>query len=148
MHILVIEDDHLQVESLSETLKQFFPGSRVDHINTEFEFRSRIDDIAKARPDLIVLDMMLRWTDPAEDMPARPDEVVKGKYFRAGLRCDNILSKHEGTKHIPVILYTVLEDADLKEDLDKLRPQTSYVRKDADAEPLISLIREMFWREQ
>jgi CheY-like chemotaxis protein len=141
MHILVVEDDHLQAEDICPKLKEAFGGCQVDLIKTEYEFRSRIDSIAAAPPTVIVLDMMLRWADPSSDMPEPPEDVMLEGHNYAGFRCERLLAEREATKGIPVILYTVLEQIDLQPFISRLSPTTKHLRKQSDLTPLVEFIR-------
>jgi CheY-like chemotaxis protein len=141
MHILVVEDDHLQAEVICPRLRDAFAGCNVELIRTESEFRSRLDTIAAAPPSVVVLDMMLRWADPRPGMPEPPEDVVREGHNFAGLRCERLLAERESTRGIPVILYTVLEQIDLESILKRLSPSTKHLRKQSDLMPLIEFIR-------
>jgi CheY-like chemotaxis protein len=143
MYILVVEDDHLQYESISDDLKHAFRRVRIQSIRTEYEFRAFFATEGLELPGLVVLDMMLRWADPSENMPEPLQDVIVGGYYRAGLRCEKFLASREQTSNIPVIIYTVLERDDLKEDLLGLRSNVRYLRKESDSAALITLIREL-----
>lgn len=143
MSILVVEDDDIQADLILPNLKRAFRQDTIDLIRTEYEFRDHLDKIRKNPPDVIVIDIMLRWTDPSEDMPPRPEEVRREGPNRAGFRCKKILAEEEGTKHIPVILYTVLADGDIEHELAS---GDVYLNKDDDFSPLIQLIREITMR--
>ena len=144
--ILIVEDDPLQVDLVCPALVQAFQKSEIKNITTEHEFRARLDEISNDPPDVVVMDVMLRWTDPAPDMPVWPDEVaLEGHYF-AGIRCSRLLAENTKTRHIPVILYTVLAEQDLDDFLRRSRhPQSTvcFLQKNGEAEPLIQKIREL-----
>ncbi|MCI0488512.1 MAG: hypothetical protein L0229_18140 [Blastocatellia bacterium] len=143
MKILIIDDDHLQAEWIHENLERAFPSAKIEHINTELEFRSRLDGIAENPPDIVVLDVMLRWTDPSPKVQLPPDDdVIKEGFYTAGLRCEKLLAQNERTSNIPVILYTVLERADLNQHMQTTRSNVNYLAKESDPEPLIELIRD------
>lgn len=143
MYILVVEDDHLQYDPIQDSLKQAFPDAKVDRISTESQFRLFIDSEQAGLPDLVVLDVMLAWAVPSENMPEPPQAVIEGGYYRAGFRCEQLLAQHERTKGIPAILYTVLERDDLEKDLGAVRPNTVYLRKTPDPEDLFRLINSL-----
>lgn len=143
MYIVLVEDDHLQAEWIEARLREAFHGVEVERISTEQEFYARFEAIAVARPDVFIVDNMLRWTDPKQDMPAPPPEVQVNGFYRAGLRCKDKIIAHEQTRHTPIILYTVLDDLDLDQALQDKPPNVIYLRKDSDPEPLIRIIREV-----
>lgn len=140
MKIVIVEDDPLQMEWVDGEIKKSFPNSVIERINTEYEFESRLSDFVKNPPNIFVIDMLLRWTNPSRNMPPQPEEVEKDGFFRAGLRCAQKLVKRDNTKNVPIIIYTVLEKDDIALDLKKIQ-SARYLRKDGGAEKLIKEIR-------
>jgi CheY-like chemotaxis protein len=138
--VLVVEDDYLQADWLEETLKKSFTDLNVQQIRTESEFRNKLGNLRRDPPDLILLDVMLRWTDPSPKIDV-PTEEAKNGFFRAGLRCERLLRQHKETRRIPVILYTVLQETDLGKELIKT-PPTYYVGKATDSSYLIDTINK------
>ena len=135
MKVLLVEDDPLQAEAILEQLEESFPESRVLHISTECEFRERIDEITDFAPEAAIVDMMLRWADPRPDVnQAVPEEVRREKHYRAGLRCQRLLSEKLGPKSPRVIIYTVLEKTDIYE----LPENVEYLAKEGDLAPLLA----------
>ena len=59
--IVVVEDDHLQEALLEDQLQRAFPAARIETLVTEQEFRERLADFRTDRPDVIIMDVMLRW---------------------------------------------------------------------------------------
>jgi hypothetical protein len=143
MNMLVIEDDYLQANWIQENLLKAFPGSKIEHIATELDFRSKIDSLVKHPPAVIIMDVMLRWTDPSPDMTPPPEDVIRGKFHRAGVRCKKLLLEHNATKDIPLILYSVLEAADLQKEIQELGSTLVHVPKESDPWSLIAKIREV-----
>ena len=133
MRFLLIEDDHLQAAGIRSNLKEAFPSAEFDTISTESEFRSRFDEIKKTHYDVAIVDVMLRWANPAPQMPEQPEDVRKGGFFRAGLRCRERL---EGETKIPVVIYTVLNSSHLPEGTD-------FVEKSGDLSSLVEKIKEV-----
>src|SRR5262245_13291653 len=109
MKILLVEDDYLMTDWLYPKLEEEFPNAEIDKISTESEFYSRLVSIAVNPPDIILMDVMLRWADPSPDLQSPPREVQEGGFFRAGLRCQRLLSKKTQPNQIPVVLFTTLE---------------------------------------
>lgn len=146
MRIYIVEDDYLQSGWIFENVQQAFPRAEVIKINTEHEFVTRLDEIAKHPSEtLIIMDAMLRWTDPAPVIPPAPENVRQEGFYRSGLRCIALLNRREETKDIPVILYTVLEHEDLKDELRDLPPNVSHLVKESDSQPIIDEIRRILW---
>jgi DNA-binding NarL/FixJ family response regulator len=141
-YILVVEDDHLQDEPLSEHLRDEFPGGRVVNIRTELEFQDRLQDFREDAPDIAVMDVMLRWALPTPDMRPPPPQVAEEGFYRAGLRCAELFAEDSGLCAVPVIFYTILERSDLEQDGVRLQPNSLYVRKSPDMDILVRKIRE------
>ncbi|HYH86171.1 MAG TPA: hypothetical protein VEX60_12010 [Pyrinomonadaceae bacterium] len=146
MYIVLVEDDHLQAEWVESCFGAAFHGVKVERISTESEFYSRLDGIMDARPDVFIIDVMLRWADPGPTMQEPPNEVRENGFYRAGLRCKEKILENEKARSIPIILYTVLEELDLEKALQNNPPSVTYLRKDSDSEPLIKMIREVTQR--
>ena len=139
MHILIVEDDYQQADLIRDSLQSAYPDGKIDLIQTEHEFRAYLDVIAKQPPNIVVLDVMLRWTDPSEKMEPRPEDAKSGGIFEAGLRCKELLAAREATRRIPIILYTALERADL----GSKGQGALHLSKEADPEVLINAIRTL-----
>lgn len=143
-YILSVEDDPLQSEWLRQILSERFPTIGLRQISTEYEFGNRFEEIATDPPKVILLDMMLRWTDPAPSMPKRPPEVREGGLTQAGRRCEQRLQADPRTSSVPIIFYTVLE----REDVGDLPANVVHVEKDADPAELIRVITPMLQTPQ
>ncbi len=141
MKILIVEDDHLQSEWLESEIKEEFNGVNVSIIETELEFKTKVAQIVLERPNLILMDIMLRWTNPSVEMSRPPEEIELAGIYDAGFRCHELLSMHNLEKDIPVILYSVLDKEDLNSTLKV--DQNSYIhcKKDSDTTILFNHIR-------
>jgi len=142
--ILIVEDDAQQLNLIEEELSFAFQNTKIEHIRTESEFYSKLDEIVAAPPDLILMDMMLRWTVPAppEEMPPMPEEVAEEGYYRAGIRCAKKLLEQKPNKEIPLLVFTVLHQDDIDEDLNDSEASIhlAYLRKTA---PIQTLLKEI-----
>jgi CheY-like chemotaxis protein len=145
MKITVVEDDHLQAEWIESRLKTAFRGLVVKRINTESDFYRWLDEIVKGseKPDLFIIDVMIRWADPSPTIAEPPAEVKENGVSRAGLRCKDQVLANSRTKDVPIILYTVLEESDLEKALENRHPGVTYLRKDSSQESLIRMIRRI-----
>jgi CheY-like chemotaxis protein len=140
--IVVVEDDHLQEGPLEDRLSSALPGAEVVTIPTEREFREALPMLCARPPDAVVMDVMLRWDLPSPDLQP-PPEVLRDKYFRAGLRCAALLRAEPPLRRVPVVLYSILELADLQRDDQSLPDGCSYVSKSADVDQLIRRLRAL-----
>jgi CheY-like chemotaxis protein len=141
-YILVVEDDHLQEGPLVDEINDAFPGSRVKSIYTEREFREELTVLHREAPDLVIMDVMLRWADPRPNSPDPPEEVVRDGFYRAGLRCAELIAGDDELRTIPVILYTILEKDDLEREGKRLPANVTYIRKSADLDALMRKVHE------
>ena len=141
--IVVLEDDHLQEDLVRDQLQQAFPDARIETIVSEQDFQSRLADFRRQPPDVIIMDVMLRWASPRPGAPAPPDDVVSGGYQRAGFRCAELVFKDAVLRTVPVVYYTILEGGDLERDTRQLSGSTTYVRKSKDHGYLARKIRDL-----
>lgn len=142
LSIVIVEDDFLQEEPMAQHLHAAFPEARIETVCTESECRAKLPAYRQDPPDVVIMDVMLRWASPSPNAPAAPPDVVEGDYFRAGLRCAELMSRDEKLRQVPVIMYTILERSDLERD-GELLPTVSYVRKSADLDILTRKVREL-----
>jgi hypothetical protein len=117
VRIVLLEDDYLWVQDTISLLRKDLRQTEFVTIRTEYEFRTRIKELIAWKPDLFILDMMVRWTDPRPKMPMPPKEIGDEGHYKAGLRCARLL-RAEGYK-TRLIFLTVLDrdDLHLHEDL-------------------------------
>ncbi|MGB7923155.1 MAG: hypothetical protein WCF57_07915 [Pyrinomonadaceae bacterium] len=143
MYVLIVEDDKVQYQFLKKALEDSASiNVDVERISTEKGFRDKFPDIALNKPNVILMDIMLRWADPAPDLAPPPPEVKNDGFYRAGLRCERMLAGDERTNDIPVIIYSVLEYDDLGDERPQ-RPEVKYMDKDFDAKAIERMIREI-----
>ena len=107
MRVLVVEDDALQAASIVDNLRAALSSASFRIVSSESAFYTLVDELEPAiAPNVIILDLMLRWTQPSPDMPTPPQEVREDGPFRSGLRCLRLLRGSRYGGHIPVILYS------------------------------------------
>ncbi len=142
MHLVVVEDDHLQAGPLSEHLAAAFDPATVETVATEEDFRAALRlRFRESVPSLIVMDVMLRWAFPRPGMSAPPPDVVSGGYYRAGLRCARLMYADDLLRSVPVVLYTILEVSDLLRGGQDLPPNTTYIGKTSELDVLVRHVR-------
>ncbi|HEU0087733.1 MAG TPA: hypothetical protein VFQ77_08795 [Pseudonocardiaceae bacterium] len=142
-YIVIVEDDHLQEGPLKEYLSDAIADADIETLCTEQEFRQRLPALRERVPDLVVLDVMLRWTFPTPDALPPPQDVVAGGYYRAGLRCARLLADDPKLGAVPVVLYTILERSDLERDGETLPENSIYVGKNAELDVLSRKVRTL-----
>ena len=141
--ILLVDDDMLQRQALAEELEQELGIGCVTQIGTESQFRDMLASmVADDVPEIVVLDMMLRWTDPSPDMRPPPPDVLAAGYYRAGLRCAELVLRHPLAKDTAVVLHSVLEREAIAEG-EELPKSVFYVRKGASPIGLSELCRSI-----
>jgi CheY-like chemotaxis protein len=142
LRLVVVEDDHLQDGPLHDQLKEAFAGAEVESIPTERAFRERLASLQAQPPDLVVMDVMLRWASPRRDDPAPPPDVVHA-YQRGGLRCAQLLATDPVLAKTPIVFWTILERSDIERDGSRLPANSRYLRKSPDLDQLIRTAREL-----
>ncbi len=118
--VLILEDD-ATMHSLLESIisKNLSDLTSVQIIETEADFRLKwmpaftLDRSKK--PDIFIIDIMLRWTDPNPEQPPRPPDVIEGGFMRAGLRCLRLIRQHPTLSNVPVIILTTLTKKNLED---------------------------------
>jgi CheY-like chemotaxis protein len=104
--ILCVEDNTLDFVQAKRELLCAFPNAKVEQLTTERDFRRWLGDVSVPLPDLIILDIMLPWTDASPEIEPPPEDVERSGRDDAGLRCYELLRAHPSRSHIPVILLT------------------------------------------
>jgi len=145
MYILIVEDDLRQYEFIKKSLidEDEFSDLRIDRIPTESGFRQRINEFETDRPDVIVMDVMLRWTDPSPDMTAAPEEVERDGFYRAGIRCVELLAKNPRLDNIPILIHSVLDKDDLESSYLNGFPQVKHIEKTFEPQKLARAVRSI-----
>jgi CheY-like chemotaxis protein len=141
MYILFVEDDPVQFKFIEKNIMESgeFSPLKIRSIRTESEFRNNFEEIATDNPDVVIMDVMLRWTNPSPNMPIPPKEIKEKGFYRAGIRCTQMLNDDTRTKHIPVIIYSILDKDVLDDEIENL-PQAKYLYKDFESQKIIRVI--------
>lgn len=143
LRILIVEDDHLQEGPFEEQLQDAFPDARIETVPTEKEFRQRLAGYRARPPDVVIMDVMLRWDFPTRDAQPPPADVVEGGYHWAGLRCAELMAADPRLRRTPVVFCTIVERSDLERDGRALPRNSRYVRKSSDLEVLTRIVRDV-----
>jgi CheY-like chemotaxis protein len=115
----VVEDDHLDAEAIRQGLEVHFKRAEVVVMRTERDFCQAIESQSERRPDLIIIDVMLPWAFPEEEMTEEdiPRQVLEEGFYTAGLRCANRLKANGRLAQVPYLLYTGLTQNNFKNDI-------------------------------
>jgi CheY-like chemotaxis protein len=143
MRIMVVEDNSLQAKELRRTLAEEFPDATLEWIASESSLLDWVQSSASEVPDVIVMDIMLRWAIATENFQDPPPEVVSQGYYAAGLRCTQRVLQTKRVADVPIVLYSVLNNVDLKGKLDALPDHVGFVVKGLTFSPLFSEIRRL-----
>jgi CheY-like chemotaxis protein len=108
-NILVLEDNPSEEEWLSDTFQP--PGYRLEFVRSESAFYARLEQ-GELHFDLVMLDVMARWADPAPVIPRIPEVVRTQGYYYAGIRCADKLLSISGEK--PILFYTIVNEKELQ----------------------------------
>jgi len=109
--ILFLEDDPDQSASISAVLNGAFPEAEVVTCDTESELLKAMDDIAENGLYFAVLDAMVPWCFPSEEMPVPPRDVQAEGIRFAGKRCLSAL-RHRFGNDVPIWIYSILSTED------------------------------------
>src|ERR1051326_4524395 len=93
LKVLIVEDDPMQACFLKERFEDEFNEVEIFLIGSEKQFREDLKAIEEFAPDLIILDVMLRWMNPSPNMSSMPEDVTETGMYRAGFRCLKSLSE-------------------------------------------------------
>jgi CheY-like chemotaxis protein len=137
--IWLIEDDDAQRAMIARALREEWKDADLRVLSSEAEFLALVSTADGAIPDFVVCDVRLRWSSNQGDLvpPGR-------RNFRfAGLRCGDELLKREATKDVPVVLYTVFSDGDLRSEMRGKPANIRALTKGSQTSNLIGTIREL-----
>lgn len=144
MKALLIEDDYYFAEEIVTDLETAVPELRgqVEIIRTEKDLRDRLMSSRPPRYQFIVLDIMLTWGDASP----KPEEVVVGGYFKAGLRCLKLLRGHSELAKTPVIIHSAREPEGISKELGAegiSMDHIDFVTKSGDPAPLVEAVQRL-----
>lgn len=140
MKITLVEDDNLQSELMIDNIRENFPEAEIELIETESQFIERFSNYSGTYPDIVIIDIMLRWANPEPDMPEPPPRIKYTGIYDAGFRCQKILEKNIDTAKIPVIFCSSIDKTDV---LDKIPNNAIYIQKSVDVNAISHMIKKM-----
>lgn len=151
MKILVVEDDYMQADWIRNELAPHFSGADILIVSSAVEFLQTLDELVEDPPDAVLIDIMLRISDPEEGQ-VTPKDTDVGWYRRAGVHCYEQVRKKLKTKEggkIPVVIYTVLSRAEVAQ-LDKYSTDNrmAFVEKSSSGRSLVAALQAQLRKVQ
>lgn len=137
VRILLIEDDFMYCEHMAELLADTFPNIAMTVVETESALISSIDDLASEPPDIIISDMMLRWTDSTDIADAMPP----GHVMFGGARCIRAIRERDALATIPVLIITAATSNQYEQHLPDPPSNIETLTKPVEIDRLIAVIR-------
>ena len=147
MAIWLVEDDPTQAQDILAVLKKAFPTQSHQCMKTEDQFLAALGSTPLVAPDVVIFDVMLAWTEIGDGgtvTPAPENYEESGGFFKGGIRCAEALWANPATREVPGVLFTVLSNGDLANDLKRLEERpVHYLSKKEPPEKLIALLRSL-----
>lgn len=144
MKIIIVEDDFLQSDWLNSIIDESFPTVEVEIIKTELDFKNKISEIENSPPQIVIMDIMVRWAFPGEKNEP-PPEIKKASFYEAGIRCYRLMRSIENLKNVPVILYSVLSIEDVRDKIKNLQGNCIYLPKVQNDSFIIKEIKRLLY---
>lgn len=136
MRIIIVEDDYFESDHLESLFLREFPGVEILKIETESAFQAAYPDFLTRPPDVVILDMLLPFSHNVGSPTDQHPDI-----YRAGLRCQQVLSGDPRTSNIPMVLYSVLDRADIRD--VHLPSNVSYCLKSTDELNIVRHVRSL-----
>ncbi len=143
--IVLVEDNSDWSEDAANALQIAFPDATIIRVYSEHEFVSMLPDFRRAPPTIFVVDIMLPWCEPSNDMPEAPEDVKGNGFWRAGARCRHRLTEVPELAAVPVVFWSIISRSDLELLYkDQHLPSATYhVSKDLGLGELVGRIRQL-----
>ena len=136
MRIAVVEDDWSDYSDIREMLDAAYVALEIISIGTESAFLKALPVLCASPPDLIILDVMIRFGEDINGEPVGPP-------FRSGFRLLRRIRQSPSLAGTPVIIHTALDRDDVREELKDLPEQCVFVRKTAPPAELVAKIQAL-----
>lgn len=128
--IIVVEDDFLFEEYITQKITRVLGDVSIQTITTEVQFLNALPEIVVTPPDAIIMDCMLPWENPTPNPEPRPKDVEKEGVTRAGIRCLMLLKKHNIS--VKTMLFSALPEEELEDELSRLPGNVKFQSKNDD----------------
>lgn len=134
--IVLIEDDYMQRDWLQNELEREF-DTTITAYTSESEFVEAAPELARLRPDVFVVDIMLPWNNTdnlVEGQALTEAPADRSDILTSGIRIKRDIECSPELQNGAVILYSVLDRSDLP-------PDTRFLPKESSIGPLAREIR-------
>jgi CheY-like chemotaxis protein len=143
MRILLVEDDLEQANAIETALHSHFSDLTIWNLYDEYAFRCALPSLRDDPPDIVIMDVILRWHSTAPSFPPPPPDVREGGVYRSGLRCLAMLLKSSEFSKTPVVLYSALDRGNVSRELENLPDHVFFLTKDSSDTSLILHLRSL-----
>ena len=144
LRILLVEDEYLFASVIRADVMEEFPSGtvKITILTTESQFNHRFKEGVAAEPvDVVILDVMIRWTSPDQPEPKSDEALAKG-YYTAGIRCLEKLRARKDTAHVPVIIHSNLSREETEQKLEGVsKGDLQIIPKSGDRQPLLKALQ-------
>lgn len=149
MRCLMVDDELDSSQSVINRIANEFPilKNKIELISTERVFRDRLQS-NDLNFDLAILDVMVHWAEQYENVALPDPSLVKGGFFRAGIRCFVELRKREQFVKVPIIIHSAKDRDTVREELNLALEENGLPMEDVaifektgDVDPLLKAIR-------
>jgi hypothetical protein len=144
----MVDDKRVFSEMVINRIAKEFPSlkDRIELISTEKVFRDRLQS-NDLNFDLVILDVMVHWAEQYEDVVLPDPSLVKGGFFRAGIRCFVELRKRERFAKVPIVIHSAKDRDTVRDELNQALEENGLPREDVrifektgDVKPLLEAI--------
>lgn len=143
VRVIIVEDDHLQAEAFASAVRRAFRLAEIITIHTESEFRTRFESLRANPPSLFVLDVILRWSNPSEELGNPPEEATVDGIYRGGMRCLRMILATPEIQDVPVIVYSVVAHEAIEERRVVLPAHVVVLDKSSNDNLLVRAVRSL-----
>jgi hypothetical protein len=148
--IVIVEDSERYMQELEQLISNVttLAACKRDMVRTESEFYRRLPSWCSSRPNVFVIDVMIRYLNMGEDDFAVPNEIrqqaKEDKFYRAGIRCAKTLLASAKLCDIPIIIHSILDTPELNSDPKyPIPPGVHVCKKEANGHGVVRMIENL-----
>jgi CheY-like chemotaxis protein len=145
LKVLIVEDSPELQTDLREVFARLAPAAELRLLTSESELMDCVSSMT-LRPDIVILDVNLRWCTPRRGAILRPPaNVDQAGPIAAGLRCLGAIRNDPVWSDVPVILHSVRNIRKLRAEGFQPSKLNLYYKKTEALEPVVHLVLNA-WR--